>query len=509
MFNFFNSNQDTCFESLADCSYYINTDGKFENINTSGLSLLEVDNKSKFLSSSWNKLWKGSDQEKAAKSFNEALSGKVSRFQGSCLTFKDHLKWWDVTLSPIRDYKGRVIKVLSVLRDISEYKHLESHLVHAKSVAEKKNKLKSQFVANVSHELRSPLTSVLGYADLLKSENLDEERRTEYVDRIKRNGEHLLNVLNDILDISKVESGKFNIHKHKFDFKSFIDNILSYASGMSIKQDIRINLCILSELPKYIQSDELRLRQILLNLLSNAIKFSNGKNIDFKIHFQNNKLLFDIIDYGHGMSLDHQKNLFNAYSQDSSLTSKNFAGTGLGLHLSKKLIQELNGEIKLIFSEKDKGSHFRVELPVMVLDKLHEVKPLCERSDFDLSKFVDQKILIVDDAEENRRLVSIYLDTFNIKYDHAKNGQEAVDKCFINDYCVILMDIHMPKLNGLDAAKLILNRNQKAKIIAFTAHATSDEIREILRGGFRDYLSKPFSKTEIFNVLRKVLNLNN
>ena len=506
MFNIFNSSNDDLFEASFDCSEILDQNSNIVKMNRHGLELMEIDNFSLVKNTSWLGFWSSEDRVNAHNAFCDALEGKSARFLGKCLTFKNNEKWWDVVLSPIVSRDKTVSKIYCVSRDVTESKKLEISLLNERKKADKRNKLKSQFVANVSHELRSPLTSVLGYADLLTQSTLSSSIRVDYAQRIKNNGEHLLSILNDILDISKVESGKFNINQEDFNFKEFVQKVHSFISGMAQKRGVQVKLEIDDNIPDSLKTDDLRLRQVLLNLLSNAIKFSNGKDVDLKItKGLDNLLIFDVIDHGIGMGEKYKKDLFNAYKQESNMTSKVFGGSGLGLHLSKKLCKELGGDLKLVYSEEDVGTCFRVEMPFVTCDSSKTIELKAEDIYQKLSGYVKNKILVVDDAKENQHLIGVYLNEFGINYDVACDGREAVEKCFNCDYDLVLMDILMPKLNGIDATKLIRHRKPNLPVLAFTAHAARSEINRILESGFNAHLAKPFNKKDLYSTIRNTL----
>jgi len=436
------------------------------------------------------------------------------------------------------------------LNDITE-------IEEEKEKAQKLEKLKSQFLANISHEIRTPLTSLLGYINLLENSNLNPTQK-EYLNIMKQSGEFILEIVNSILDFSKIESGKMSLELKENNIYEVIISTFNSLKPLTQKKGIDFILEIKNLKECYI-FDSLRLRQILTNLLNNAIKFTESGYVKLEI----NGLDFKVIDTGIGIEKDKLNKIFEAYLQAKEDTSRKFGGTGLGLAITKKLIEMMGGEIK-VESEVNKGSVFSFNLDLKECDKFRLKEKISSvtlqnnKFEKDFIKFFNfleipitnnsniiittdknlknailiedeknylyeayyklynlysqekeehlsfkGKVLIADDYEFNRKLIKDLLKNYNIKLDFAKDGEEALNKALKNNYDLILMDITMPKINGLEAAKKIKSQ-KNIPIIAMTAHAFKNDLEKFLEV-MDDYLVKPFKKKELICILKKYL----
>ena len=358
--------------------------------------------------------------------------------------------------------------------------------------------VKSRFLANMSHEIRTPLNAILGFIQLLQKKDVDEESK-KYINIIADSSQTLLSVLNDILDLSKIEAGKLNIEKIEFDptkeFKNIIELFRVKADEKNIKLLDSFNT------PYYIKSDPVRIKQVLLNLLSNAIKFtSENKKIYVNIEIKENKLCISVKDEGIGIPKDKIDKIFEAFTQADDSTTRKFGGTGLGLSISSQIIKLLGGELK-VKSQENKGSEFYFEIPIEIVAKNKQTKNIIQ------NKELSGKILIVEDNPANQMFLKVILDKLNLKHKTAHNGKEAVEMCQKEDFDLILMDENMPIMNGIEATKKIreLEKNKHTSIIAVTANALTGDKERFLKAGFDDYIPKPVDIKLLKEVMGKYL----
>jgi two-component system, sensor histidine kinase len=373
------------------------------------------------------------------------------------------------------------------------------------------NQLKSLFLAQMSHEIRTPLVSVLGFAELLKEPDLALENARKYGSIIERTGHSLLNIINDILDLSKVEAGHLEIEKIPFSTKNLISEIYS-TLHLSIQQkNINFEIVEDGQIPSVILGDPTRLRQILLNLIGNAIKFTEHGFVKIKYQAIEQELIFTIHDSGVGISPEKQACVFESFRQADSTISRRYAGTGLGLSLSKKLANKMGGDVNLIKSELNQGSIFQVkisyELPAESLKVVEQATPMSQSiNGIQFQK--NKTVLLVDDSDDNQFLVQTILSRWGLEVDLASNGKEAIEKVKKNNYDLILMDMQMPIMDGYTACAQLIKDSCKIPIVALTANAMKEDRDRCLKVGCKDYLSKPIQRQHLFKVLQKNLSLD-
>lgn len=371
--------------------------------------------------------------------------------------------------------------------------------------AESANKIKTIFLANMSHEIRTPLGVILGLNEILKNDNLSLRERHDYLEVISRTGRNLLQILNDIIDISKVESGYLSIEKNIFKLHDFLNDLSKMISAQAEGKNIKINFTAQGDVPNEIVTDKNRLWQILVNLLNNALKFTNKGLVELTYWSDASHLYFKIIDNGIGMSEDQKRNLFTIFYQGDATSSRKYEGTGLGLALSKRLAKSLGGDLTLLDSQISKGSAFVVTIPL----EIKSLPKLIPKDEVEKAEnlLTGKKILVVEDNKDNQLLVKLFLEKVGANIDFANNGEEGVKQALSKDYDVIIMDIQMPILDGYGATKLLRTKGYDKPIIALTAHAMTEEKSESIKAGCNDYITKPVSSRVLYNALLKSLNL--
>ncbi|MDD3722178.1 MAG: PAS domain S-box protein [Lutibacter sp.] len=412
-------------------------------------------------------------------------------------------KWIEWQLS-----KGTNGSYISIGTDITQRIATEFELKQAKEIAEESLKVKNEFLANMSHEIRTPLNAVIGFTDLLLETQLNPEQRS-HLETMRNSGEILLSLINNVLDLSKLESEKLKIEEIPFNLHKSFNTILKLMKLRADEKGISLDLKIEPNTPFLVIGDPTRLEQILLNLIGNAIKFTNKGSVQVTLKqlaetTDTSEIYFEVRDTGIGIVSNKINTVFGAFSQAKSDTSRIYGGTGLGLTIVKKLVGLLNGEIK-VESKFGQGSVFKITIPFK--KDLENVNLEEEEKDFSMEIPLELSILLVEDNKTNQLLAKTRLERWKCKVDIANNGIEGVKKAQQKMYDLILMDIQMPVMDGYEATKIIKNdiskRASKVPIIAMTAYATNADIKQAKDSGMDDYIFKPFKSKELYKILEK------
>lgn len=412
-------------------------------------------------------------------------------------------KWIEWQLS-----KGANGTYISIGTDITQRIATELELKKAKDSAEESLKVKNEFLANMSHEIRTPLNAVIGFTDLLLETQLNPEQRM-HLETMRNSGEILLSLINDVLDLSKLESNKLKIEEIPFDLHKSFNNVLKLMKLRADEKRISLDLKIEPNTPIHVLGDPTRIEQILLNLIGNAVKFTNKGSVQVtlkQLHEteDTSEIYFEVRDTGIGIVSNKINTVFGAFSQAKSDTSRIYGGTGLGLTIVKKLVGLLNGVIKVesIFGE---GSVFKITLPLkkdLAYVHLVETEP-----DFSMDEPLELAILLVEDNKTNQLLAKTRLERWKCTVEIANNGIEGVKKAQQKMYDLILMDIQMPVMDGYEATKIIKNdiskKASQIPIVAMTAYATNVDINRAKNAGMDDYIFKPFKPKELYKILEK------
>lgn len=375
-----------------------------------------------------------------------------------------------------------------------------------KDSAKAANRAKSQFLANMSHEIRSPLTAILGFAELARKSDTDPTDKQQFLDIIKWNSDHLLHLINDILDLSKVEAGCLAIESKKFNWRETISEIIQSVETTASSKDIHLHFADVQTVSPILTNDPLRFRQILLNMISNAVKFTHtgSVTIEVSVNSDDRQLVLLIRDTGIGISASDQNKLFQPYAQANSGITKTFGGTGLGLDLSRRLSRLMGGDLVLTESRTDVGSLFTLtlatKLAVASVSTAYS-PPTMETSDNAGS--LPRKVLVVEDTVDNQILISHLLKSTGIELSFAANGLQGIEKAIAGDFDAILMDIQMPSMDGYSATRLLRAKGYARPIIALSAYATIEDKQRALKSGFNDYVVKPIQVEQVLSALRK------
>lgn len=377
--------------------------------------------------------------------------------------------------------------------------------------AQKANEAKSGFLANMSHEIRTPLNAIVGFIELLLKEETDK-KKINYLSIINQSSTSLLSIINDILDLSKIESGKLDIVMEDFSPKEAFKNIVDLYKVRADEKKINFIVEIPTDLPDMITLDPLRLKQILNNLFSNAIKFTPSLGyILFKVFcdYEKNLLIIEVKDSGIGIAKEKQAHIFEAFNQSKDTITKEYGGTGLGLTIIKKLITLLKGKI-VVQSDEGKGSRFIVTLPAKIAS-VRTYSPEDKDKEEEIT-FNQEKVMVVEDNVTNQLFITLVLDDLNLQYEVANNGQEAVTMFENKKFDIILMDENMPIMNGTEATKKILEIEKEKQlkhtpIVALTANALKGDKERFMQAGMDDYVTKPVDTNKLVQIIKRLLNI--
>ncbi|MBN1909863.1 MAG: response regulator [Pirellulales bacterium] len=409
----------------------------------------------------------------------------------------------------------------SLTQEIAERRRTEEELKLSKEVAERANRVKSEFLANMSHEIRTPITAVLGFSELLSEPDLSVESRQDYVSTIVRNGEHLLGLINDILDLSKIEAGRMTIEKTACSPINIVNDVASLVRPRATDKGLALNVRYRGKMPETIQTDMTRLRQILFNLVGNAVKFTEKGEVDLLVEMadppdvDDPRLKFTVSDTGLGIKPEQLARIFQPFTQADTSTSRRFGGTGLGLVISRRFARMLGGDIT-VESQFGKGSKFQVTITTgslrgiqMVDGYAESLKPRPEtKTEAAPAFYFHGRILLAEDGPDNQRLISFILRRVGATVDIAPNGQIAVDKVLQSEeagtpYDLVLMDMQMPVLDGYGATSRLRQMKCAVPIIALTAHAMQGDRDKCRSAGCDDYATKPIDRKALLSLISK------
>jgi two-component system CheB/CheR fusion protein len=434
---------------------------------------------------------------------------------------KDGTTFWnDLQLTPVFDERGMLTNFVGVQNDVTDQLQTQEALQESQQRAQQASLAKSEFLANMSHEIRTPMTAIMGYTEIL-SRHLTDPDNLNCIAIVQRNGRFLLDIISDILDISKIEAGKLVIQEDDFSVVELIEDVHLLMQIRAEEKGIDFELNYAGQIPERIQSDAKRLKQILLNLLGNAIKFTETGSVSMNVSYEIDskhqpEFRFAVIDTGIGMSEDQLSRIFQPFSQADTSVHRKFGGTGLGLAISQRLAEMLDSRIT-VTSEPGKGSIFTLVLkakmpsPLMVMPSPREFDAEKRSMRDPRTTLNGKRILVVDDRREIRLIIEHFLEEAGASVDCASNGQEGFDAVMAAEargepYDLAIFDVQMPVMDGLEATRRLRKSRFKKPIIALTAHAMEGNREECLNAGCTDYVSKPVDGPRLMELILDNLN---
>ncbi|MBI1349317.1 PAS domain S-box protein [bacterium] len=493
-------------------------------LNFAGVSLADVAGKY-----FWDTPWWSHSKEmqiQLREAVQQVAQGETVRYVTDHPSPDGKIVTVDFLMKPVFDDNGRVIWIVPEGHDISELHRRKQELRKAKEAAETANRSKSEFLANMSHEIRTPMTAILGYAELLADDTaaIEQQLVTEAAEAIYRNGQNLLEIINDVLDLSKIESGKMEVQLSIQSLSEILSDVVTLMQVRAQGKRLELRVEYETAICDSVSTDPLRLRQILINLIGNALKFTEIGSVQIlvrQVQQENDQIEIDVVDTGIGMTTEQQERLFHPFTQADASTTRQYGGTGLGLTICRRLAEMMHGEVFIVESQPGQGSRFRLVLHNLadsgeshsLVDagdqtKDSQTSPSADEASKPQGALSGARILLAEDGQDNQKLIRFVLQKVGASVTVVDNGKlaiEAVTEASANQcpYDVVLMDMQMPVMDGYLATRTLRDQGYLSPIIALTAHSMVGDREECLAIGCNDYCSKPVNRTELIALIAK------
>ena len=497
------------FRSMADSSpniiWLTDTAGSLKFINRAYLEFLGIGIE-ELPSFDWRQIVHVEDRDRYDEAFMAALREHQPFHERVRVRRRDgQWRWLEARGAPIFDHRSHLTGYIGSSPDITD-------IYESQQALKELGQRKDEFLANMSHEIRSPLTGIMGYADILLDKLKDPED-IECLKTIKESGDYLIEIVNDILDLSKIEAGKLVLNIEDVSVHALLAEIQALMDMRAAQKKLPLSLRYESALPERIRTDRTRLRQILINLVSNAIKFTERGRVEMVAKMGGDLLRIEVVDTGIGIAPEHQQILFQPFTQADTTSTREYGGTGLGLTITKRLVEMLGGEISFE-SELGKGSTFRVAVPIGTVEappRKRRNLPEARAAQPGEGSLDDQRVLVVDDREEICYLVSRYIREAGGRPETAADGESAIEAVMAagasDPFHAMILDIHMPGMDGYEVARTLRQRGSRTAIIALTAGAMVGDREKCLQAGCDDYLTKPIDRRKLVQCV--ALHANN
>ncbi len=439
----------------------------------------------------------------------------VSNLTLQILDQQNVLRTFSVSAAPVFAGNKTCRGVMVTFDDITSLEEHKVELIEARKIADAANEAKSNFLSRMSHEIRTPMNAIIGYADILREGVQDPADQKQYLSTIHASGEHLMTLINDILDLSKIEAGQMTLEKRSFAIAPLLAQVISTLKLKTEQNNLELSLKIDGSIPAHIVNDETRLRQVLINIIGNAVKFTKqgGVMLVARMAPSGQQLQFDVVDTGVGIPATSLDAIFKPFSQADDSVTRKFGGTGLGLAICKELSESMGGSIG-VKSEEGIGTVFSFTIETGEIDAQTSwvtnedfatsaaIEPAQQTTG---TRFESKHILVVDDGHTNRKLAGLILSRMGLTFEEACNGKEAIDKIAQNKFDVVLMDISMPVMDGLTAAGILRQQGNKTPLVALTALASQEEKNRCIAGGFTEFLPKPIRTEKLIEILSQFI----